>query len=111
MRYRGPRCTPLGRRRNRCFRSQFIEAPLLQGAAVDVRVDDAQYFARAVVALRVLAPNAIRPIVGFGALLLYARGEGLVRDDSDTSVWNRGRGTRGAVQRAGLARRRRGRRA
>ena len=60
MRYRGPRCTPLGRQRNRCFRSHF-ESPLLQGAAVDVRVDDAQ-LRRAVVALRVLTPNAIRPI-------------------------------------------------
>ena len=34
-----------------------LEAPLLQGAAVDVRVDDAQ-LRRAVVALRVLAPNS-----------------------------------------------------
>ena len=42
------------------LRNHF-EAPLLQGAAVDVRVDDAQ-LRRAVVALRVLAPNAIRPI-------------------------------------------------
>ena len=42
------------------LRSHF-EAPLLQGAAVEVRVDDAQ-LRRAVVALRVLAPNAIRPI-------------------------------------------------
>ena len=39
------------------LRSHF-ETPLLQGAAVDVRVDDAQ-LRRAVVALRVLAPNAI----------------------------------------------------
>ena len=42
------------------LRTHF-EAPLLQGAAVEVRVDDAQ-LRRAVVALRVLAPNAIRPI-------------------------------------------------
>ena len=49
------------------LRSHF-ESPLLQGAAVDVRVDDAQLRravplaarARLVVALRVLAPNAIR---------------------------------------------------
>ena len=34
---------------------------MLHGAAVDVRVDDAQ-LRRVVVALRVLAPNAIRPI-------------------------------------------------
>ena len=39
------------------LRSHF-ETPLLQGAAVDVRVDDAQ-LRRAVVALRVLAPNAM----------------------------------------------------
>ena len=42
------------------LRAHF-EAPLLHGAAVDVRVDDAQ-LRRAVVALRVPAPNAIRPI-------------------------------------------------
>ena len=60
MRYRGPRCTPF-------LRSHF-EAPLLQGAAVDVRVDDAQ-LRRAVVALRVLAPNAIRPIEDLVPLL------------------------------------------
>ena len=42
------------------LRTHF-EAPLLGGAAVTVRVDDAQ-LRRAVVALRVLAPNAIRPI-------------------------------------------------
>ena len=42
------------------LRSHF-EAPLLGGAGVEVRVDDAQ-LRRAVVALRVLAPNAIRPI-------------------------------------------------
>ena len=42
------------------LRAHF-EAPLLGGAAVEVRVDDAQ-LRRAVVALRVLAPNAIRPI-------------------------------------------------
>ena len=42
------------------LRTHF-EAPLLGGAAVEVRVDDAQ-LRRAVVALRVVAPNAIRPI-------------------------------------------------
>ena len=42
------------------LRAHF-EAPLLEGPAVTVRVDDAQ-LRRAVVALRVLAPNAIRPI-------------------------------------------------
>ena len=42
------------------LRTHF-DTPLLQGAAVDVRVDDAQ-LRRAVVALRVLAPNAIRSI-------------------------------------------------
>ena len=42
------------------LRAHF-DRPLLQGAAVDVRVDDAQ-LRRALVALRVLAPNAIRPI-------------------------------------------------
>ena len=42
------------------LRTHF-EAPLLAGPAVAVRVDDAQ-LRRAVVALRVLAPNAIRPI-------------------------------------------------
>ena len=58
------------------LRSHF-EAPLLQGAAVDVRVDDAQLRravplaarARLVVALRVLAPNAIRPIEDLVPLL------------------------------------------
>ena len=48
------------------LRSHF-ESPLLQGAAVDVRVDDAQ-LRRAVVALRVL-PNAIRPIEDLVPLL------------------------------------------
>ena len=67
MRYRGPRCTPLGRQRNRCF-AAILKTPLLQGAAVDVRVDDAQ-LRRAVVALRVLAPNAIRPIEDLVPLL------------------------------------------
>ena len=42
------------------LRAHF-ETPLLGGAGVDVRVDDAQ-LRRAVVALRVMAPNAIRPI-------------------------------------------------
>ena len=42
------------------LRTHF-EAPLLGGAGVEVRVDDAQ-LRRAVVALRVMAPNAIRPI-------------------------------------------------
>ena len=41
------------------LRTHF-EAPLLGSVGVDVRVDDAQ-LRRAVVALRVLAPNAIRP--------------------------------------------------
>ena len=58
------------------LRSHF-ETPLLQGAAVDVRVDDAQLRravplaarARLVVALRVLAPNAIRPIEDLVPLL------------------------------------------
>ena len=58
------------------LRAHF-EAPLLQGAAVDVRVDDAQLRravplaarARLVVALRVLAPNAIRPIEDLVPLL------------------------------------------
>ena len=58
------------------LRSHF-ESPLLQGAAVDVRVDDAQLRravplaarARLVVALRVLAPNAIRPIEDLVPLL------------------------------------------
>ena len=45
-----------------------FESPLLQGAAVDVRVGDAQ-LRRAVVALRVLAPNAIRPIEDLVPLL------------------------------------------
>ena len=66
----------LGRRRSQCFAAHF-EAPLLQGAAVDVRVDDAQLRravplaarARLVVALRVLAPNAIRPIEDLVPLL------------------------------------------
>ena len=49
------------------LRSHF-ESPLLQGAAVDVRVDDAQ-LRRAVVALRVLAPNALRPIEDLVPLL------------------------------------------
>ena len=49
------------------LRAHF-ETPLLQGAAVDVRVDDAQ-LRRAVVALRVLAPNAIRPIEDLVPLL------------------------------------------
>lgn len=40
---------------------QHFETPLLEGAAVDVRVDDAQ-LRRALVALRVMAPNALRPI-------------------------------------------------
>ena len=42
------------------LRTHF-EVPLLGGAGVTVRVDDAQ-LRRAVVALRVIAPNAIRPI-------------------------------------------------
>ena len=67
------------------LRSHF-ESPLLQGAAVDVRVDDAQLRravplaararlvplaarARLVVALRVLAPNALRPIEDLVPLL------------------------------------------
>ena len=49
------------------LRSHF-ETPLLSGAAVDVRVDDAQ-LRRAVVALRVVAPNAIRPIEDLVPLL------------------------------------------
>lgn len=42
------------------LRTHF-EAPLLEGSAVSVRVDDAQ-LRRALVALRVMAPNALRPI-------------------------------------------------
>ena len=49
------------------LRAHF-EAPLLGGAALDVRVDDAQ-LRRAVVALRVVAPNAIRPIEDLLAVL------------------------------------------
>ena len=49
------------------LRTHF-EAPLQQGAAVEVRVDDAQ-LRRAVVALRVLAPNALRPIEDLVPLL------------------------------------------
>ena len=49
------------------LRAHF-EVALLQGAAVDVRVDDAQ-LRRALVALRVLAPNAIRPIEDLVPLL------------------------------------------
>ena len=49
------------------LRTHF-ERPLMGGTAVDVRVDDAQ-LRRAVVALRVLAPNAIRPIEELLALL------------------------------------------
>ena len=67
MRFRGPRYTPLGAAAESVLRSHF-ESPLLQGAAVDVRVDDAQ-LRRAVVALRVLAPNAIRPIEDLVPLL------------------------------------------
>ena len=44
-----------------------LDAPLLEAAAVEVRVDDAQ-LRRAVVALRVVAPNAIRPIKDLVAL-------------------------------------------
>ena len=68
------------------LRSHF-ETPLLQGAAVDVRVDDAQLRravplaarARLVVALRVLAPNALRPIEDL-VPLLRAGPRGLDRD-------------------------------
>ena len=49
------------------LRTHF-EAPLLEGPGVTVRVDDAQ-LRRAVVALRVLAPNAIRPIEDLVPLL------------------------------------------
>ena len=49
------------------LRTHF-EAPLLGGAGVTVRVDDGQ-LRRAVVALRVLAPNAIRPIEDLVPLL------------------------------------------
>jgi len=52
------------------LRTHF-EAPLLGGAGVTVRVDDAQ-LRRAVVALRVLAPNAIRPIEDLLPLLSTA---------------------------------------
>ena len=40
---------------------RHFETRLLEGAAVTVRVDDAQ-LRRALVALRVMAPNALRPI-------------------------------------------------
>ena len=113
MRYRGPRCTPLGRRRNRCFAAHF-EASLLQGAAVDVRVDDAQLRravplaarARLVVALRVLAPNAIRPIEDL-VPLLYPGVK--VSYGTIQHMLVEAEARRGAVQRAGLARRGRGR--
>ena len=49
------------------LRNHF-ETPLLSGVVVDVRVDDAQ-LRRTVVALRVLAPNAIRPIEDLVPLL------------------------------------------
>ena len=49
------------------LRTHF-EAPLRAGPGVTVRVDDAQ-LRRAVVALRVVAPNAIRPIEDLLALL------------------------------------------
>ena len=49
------------------LRTHF-ETPLLGGAGVDVRVDDAQ-LRRAVVALRVMGPNAIRPIEDLLAVL------------------------------------------
>ena len=50
------------------LRSHF-EAPLLQGAAVDVRVDDAQLRRAVVASFVVLAPNAIRPIEDLVPLL------------------------------------------
>ena len=86
------------------LRSHF-EAPLLQGAAVDVRVDDAQ-LRRAVVALRVLAPNAIRPIEDL-VPLLYPGVK--VSYGTIQHMLVEAEGTRGAVQRAGLAGRGRGR--
>ena len=49
------------------LRTHF-EAPLLEGSGVTVRVDDA-HLRRAVVALRVLAPNAIRAIEDLVPLL------------------------------------------
>ena len=55
-----PTVYAIGARAHSVLRAHF-EAPLLGGAGVTVRVDDAQ-LRRAVVALRVLAPNAIRPI-------------------------------------------------
>ena len=67
MRSSRPTVYAVGAAAESVLRSHF-EAPLLQGAAVDVRVDDAQ-LRRAVVALRVLAPNAIRPIEDLVPLL------------------------------------------
>ena len=86
------------------LRSHF-EAPLLQGAAVDVRVDDAQ-LRRAVVALRVLAPNAIRPIEDL-VPLLYPGVK--VSYGTIQQMLVEAEGTRGAVQRASFAGRGRGR--
>ena len=70
------------------LRSHF-EAPLLQGAAVEcgsmmpATPSGSARCGRLVVALRVLAPNAIRPIED----LVPLWGEGLVRDDS--AGWSR----------------------
>ena len=75
------------------LRAHF-EAPLLQGAAVDVRVDDAQ-LRRAVVALRVLA-NAIRPIEDL-VPLLYRR----CRTGRFSRCWSRPRDEqRGSTRRS-----------
>ena len=101
------------------LRSHF-ETPLLQGAAVEVRVDDAQLH-RAVVALRVLAPNAIRPIedlvpllypgvkVSYGTIqqmLVEAEGRGGAAQRAGLARWGRGGGARRDVQpgRAGAGR-------
>ena len=78
------------------LRTHF-EAPLLGDAGVEVRVDDAQ-LRRAVVALRVVAPNAIRPIEDLPLYLvgsprdlteLFRRriswDDGVIRDTSDRS--------------------------
>ena len=88
------------------LRSHF-ETPLLGGAGGTVRVDDAQ-LRRAVVALRVVAPNAIRPIEDL-LPLLYPGVKVSYGTIQQMLVEAEGRGTSGAVQRAGLAGRGRGR--
>ena len=89
------------------LRTHF-EAPLLGGGGVTVRVDDAQ-LRRAVVALRVMAPNAIRPIedllavlypgvrVSYGtiqAMLVEAEGRAAPAQRERCAGRGRGRGAR-----------------